>query len=280
MLLTIKPKAMSIYVANGKLTCAQVRQRTGCDICINGGLYNFSTMKPVCDVKVNGVVMSDDQYSYWGYGWNANQARATMSNQIGIWYNYMSCVGLLKDGKKLALYYNSDVGGKRGRTAIGYKADGTMVIYCYKDGSSGACTPETLASKMLSYGCIDSLMLDGGGSVQIDCDSGKITSSRKVANYICIWIDKDETPKDEIPMPVCPYKEPIISVSRGSRGNNGKWVQWMLNTVDHAGLVVDGIIGTKSVAAIKAFQKKSGLVADGICGKLTRQALKEKYNNV
>jgi len=275
MLLKIKPKAMSIYVANGKLTCAQVRQRTGCDICINGTLYNFSTMKPVCDVKINGVVMSDDQYSYWGYGWNDGQARATMSNKMSSWKNYISCVALCKDGKKVSMYYNKDVGGVRGRSAIGYMKDGTMVIYCSKDGTSAACSPESLQTQMLNYGCVDALMLDSGGSCSLESDAGRITTSRKVANYICIWVDKEDTPAEDIPQPICPYKEPTTNVKNGTRGESAKWVQWCLNVIINAGLIVDGIFGSKSVTALKSYQRSKSLTPDGICGKLTRSAIKE-----
>ena len=275
MLLTIKPKKIAIYVSNGKMTCAQVRQRTGCDICINGSLYDMKTMKPNCDVKVDGVVMSDDQYTYWGYGWNSNQPRATMSNNISAWQNYISCVGLLKDGKKLTMTYDKDsVGGIRGRTAFGYRDDGQMVIYCSKDGSLGACTPEKLADKMKSYGCVDALCLDGGKSCQIDSDDGTIKSSRQVANYVCIWEDKPISTKATA---VCPYKEPTVNIRSGSRGEGAKWTQWYLNVVDDAGLSVDGVIGAKSVAAIKIFQQKAGLAADGISGKQTRAALKKKH---
>lgn len=275
MLLKIKPKAMSIYVANGKLTCAQVRQRTGCDICINGTLYNFSTMKPVCDVKINSIVMSDDPYGYWGYGWNDGQARATMSNQMSLWKNYISCVALCKDGKQVSMYYNADVGGVRGRSAIGYMKDGTMVVYCSKDGTSDACTPEALAKKMMSYGCVDALMLDSGGSCSLESDAGRITTSRKVANYICIWVDKEETPKDNIPQPVCPYREPTTNIKNGSRGEGARYVQWCLNVIDNAELVVDGIFGSKSVAALKAYQRSKKLTDDGVCGQLTRAAIKK-----
>lgn len=70
-----------------------------------------------------------------------------------------------------------------------------------------------------------------------------------------------------------PYVEPITTVKNGTRGNGAKWVQWELNRRGY-GLVVDGIFGAKSVAALKDFQKKSGLVVDGLCGIKSRGALK------
>lgn len=79
----------------------------------------------------------------------------------------------------------------------------------------------------------------------------------------------------EIVTPVSnnPFKEPLVTIKNGSRGDGAKWVQWELNR-HGASLVVDGIFGTKSVTALKLFQERSGLVVDGLCGVKTRKALK------
>lgn len=279
MLLKIKPKKMSIYVANGKYTCAQVRQKTGCDVCINGTLYNMSNYETCCDVKIDGKVMSDDQYIYLGYGWNNDDSRATvsLSNEMSKWDNYISCIMMINNGSATEMHYSSSVGGaKRGRTAFGYDKDGMMIIYCSKDGTSDSCNVKQLQAKMLSYGCVDAICLDGGGSSQVDSDDGKIKSSRKVANYICIWTEKDETDSKE----TCPYKEPTTNVKYGTRGTTAKWVQWQLNRRGYDCGKVDGIFGKNSVAAIEAFQKamwpNDESQWDGICGKLTRNKLKEE----
>lgn len=54
-----------------------------------------------------------------------------------------------------------------------------------------------------------------------------------------------------------------------------KELQTMLNACG-ANLIVDGIIGQKTIAAIKAFQKENGLVVDGIAGVKTFAKLREK----
>lgn len=266
MLITIKPTKMSVYVANGKLTCAQVRKKTGCDICINGTLYNMSNYKTVCDVKVDGKIMSNDEYTYVGYGWNSGDAHATaiLSSEMNKWDNFISCIMMIKDGVAQEMYYKQDVGGtKRGRTAFGYDKDGNMLIYVSKDGTSAACNVKQLQAKMLSYGCENAICLDGGGSSQVDSDFGKVTSSRKVANYICIWTND------------CPYNEPTKLIKKNSCGVGAKWVQWYLNKVDNAGLVVDGIFGKASLAALLKFQENNNLKPDGLCGPATRAALKK-----
>lgn len=72
-----------------------------------------------------------------------------------------------------------------------------------------------------------------------------------------------------------PYTEPTKNVRLNSKGNDARWVQYELNRVGHYKLIVDGVIGQKSLEAIKDFQQKHNLVVDGICGPLTREALKQ-----
>lgn len=263
MILTVKPKKFKLYTNTNKKSAAQVRKETGADIVINCWLYDMKTFKAVCDVKVDGKVLSDEKYNYWGYGFNKNDTRMTMSNNMSLWDNYFSCVGMIKDGKKLDMYFGADMGGNRPRSAVGFKRDGTMVIYCTQ---SNVSIPK-VQTDMLAQGCIDAINLDGGGSVQIASDYGNLTSARKVHGLLCIWIEQDKNAK-------CPYSEPLLNIKNGSSGNGAKWVQWHLNK-HGANLTVDGAFGAKSVSALKEFQKKHGLVADGICGKQTRVELKK-----
>jgi hypothetical protein len=52
-----------------------------------------------------------------------------------------------------------------------------------------------------------------------------------------------------------------------------RWVQAALNRVSGAGLVVDGISGTLTRAAVRSFQSRQRLAVDGIVGPLTEAAL-------
>lgn len=70
-----------------------------------------------------------------------------------------------------------------------------------------------------------------------------------------------------------PYQEPVQTVRFGTKGNNAKWVQWCLwrfGLLEKSG--IDGVIGSKSVAAIKIAQARLGIKVDGIVGKNTRMA--------
>lgn len=71
-----------------------------------------------------------------------------------------------------------------------------------------------------------------------------------------------------------PYTEPTKNVKLNTRGNDARWVQVALGRKGYK-LVVDGICGEKTIAALKDFQSKNNLVVDGICGEKTRAALKK-----
>lgn len=93
-----------------------------------------------------------------------------------------------------------------------------------------------------------------------------------------VWY-KDEpaqNTKYEISVAHNPFVEPIANVKNGTSGNDARWVQWYLWRF---GLLrkeeIDGIIGPLSVAAIQEAQRRLGLAADGIVGKVTRATWKK-----
>ncbi len=57
-----------------------------------------------------------------------------------------------------------------------------------------------------------------------------------------------------------------ISLQKGSRGSCVKNLQTMLNELYFSGLVVDGVFGSQTQAAVKNFQKNAGLTVDGVVG--------------
>ena len=179
-----------IYINSQKKTLAAIQTETGCDVILNGGLFNMSTFKPVCHLKADGKVYVQDQYKYWGYGWDNADTKLQMVNTYDSLDNYICCAALVKDGKKTTLSSDAAMDGKRGRTAVGTLPDGKTVVFCSKDGTADAMTPEALQQYCLKAGWKDAVMLDGGGSSQCITPSGKITSTRKVHNVLCFWLKK------------------------------------------------------------------------------------------
>lgn len=255
----IKPSKFSIYTTTkgSKLNASQVRTLTGADIVINGTLYNVNTWKPVCDVKKDGVILSNDKYTYWGYGWNPLDKRMVMCNNIITYDNYITCVALMKDGKDVIINANPDVARAAGRTAIGFKENGSMVVWCTGEGVENM-TLTTLRNKMRNLGCVDALALDGGGSSQLSqAGTRYVYSSRKVQNYICIW-------KESVNTPTINNQKPTRTIKKGDSGNDVLWVQKQLNK--NMKIPETGKFDTVTSSAVTFFQKINGLVADGIVG--------------
>lgn len=72
----------------------------------------------------------------------------------------------------------------------------------------------------------------------------------------------------------CPYPEPSATLRKGDKGDEIKWLQWQLNR-HGANLVIDGVFGSKTLSAVRAYQKAHSLTVDGIVGNITRNSLKK-----
>lgn len=189
-----RPRKAEIYISAGRHTAAQVRKLTGADVVINGGLYNMSTMAPNCHLRVNGMDYAKDPFNYvYGYGWTNGKAdlRPIESKNKVIADNYICDSWMVSNGMAVNMIYSPAQSGKRGNTAIGVCADGSIVVNVHQDIASQQCTPDTIQQEMIDSGCVTALRLDGGGSSQLSSEKIDLPSpiGRKVHNYICIWGD-------------------------------------------------------------------------------------------
>ena len=162
-----------------RLTPARVKARTGCTHIINGWVFG-SGLRLCDDITVAGKVLSKSRYNDWCLGCDLD-GHPAMTTGAAHWKT--SAVPILKDGKKLARNLTPDVARPAYRTAVGWLADGRVLLWCDK----AILTREQLQDKLLSLGCVDGLMFDGGGSTQGIFPGGKVTSSRKVATLLCFW---------------------------------------------------------------------------------------------
>ena len=180
---------VQIYINVNKKSVASIKQETGADYIVNGTLYDMSTYEPVCHLKSNGTVYCKPDYTTWGYSWNNlnDFALEVVPNNDA---NNIACVCMIRNSEKQKMNYDSALGGKRGRSAIGTTLN-ELILYCVGDGTSSALTPESLQQQMANYNCKDAIMLDGGGSSQCDFNGQTITSSRKVQNLILVYLKKE-----------------------------------------------------------------------------------------
>lgn len=262
---------MAIVKTDCKMTLHQVVEKYEPKYAINGGLYDMKTGK-VCDIplRIDGRTIATSPDGYWMMAWNEGPDICMIhSRDMNKWRYAIACSTMLKDGKNTIFNYDKNQGGVRGRTGFG--DDDNYVHLCVTTDNNNPLKPESLRSKMKANGCKNAIMNDCGGS-SMAYTNGKYYQSenRKVSYWILIWTDEV----------VCPYKEPTTNVKYGTRGTTAKWVQWQLNRLGYDCGTVDGIFGKNSVAALEAFQKdiwpNDDDQWDSICGKLTRNKLKEE----
>lgn len=260
-----KIERIQVYVNTRRRTLAQIMRETGADFGINGTLYNMRTLAVNCHLKADGALLCDPGYKAWGYAWDRGEDLHLALLPASAEKSYLACTLLARGGKaENTLYYDSGQGGKRGRSAMGIRGD-CLALYCSRDGSGAARTPEGLRNDLVKAGWDSAVMLDSGGSSQCDFQGQRITSSRRVQHYLLVYLKREG----------CPYPEPTVNIRWGSSGSGARWVQWQLRR-HGAAIEVDGKFFNESDKALRAFQRSRGLGVDGICGPATRAALRKE----
>lgn len=191
------------------------------DYIINGGFYDMTTFNPTGHLKADGKVLGSAAWNCWGYRWNAgNDIRMDVVPDSG-GQNYLSGVELISPSGKVS--YSKDVGGKRGRTAMALTGD-SLILYCSGDGTKDTATPESLRDELAALGAVSAIMLDGGGSSQCSFPGGEIKSSRRVQNYIAVWLNNEK--EDDTTVTKKVVLDPGHGVeTAGKRSPDGKYLE-------------------------------------------------------
>ena len=187
---------LELRVTNCRKSLSEVKAESGADSILNGGMWNADGS--ACPLlKVGGTWISSRPWTAYGYAWDrAGDIRLTVD--VGK-ENFLACTCLIGPwGPVEKPSYDAAQGGTRGRSAIGLKA-GALCLYCSSDGSNDARTPESLRDNLAALGWESAVMLDGGGSSQCDFNGQTIKASRKVHNWICVYLKKDgeDTPPED-----------------------------------------------------------------------------------
>ena len=192
---------IELRVTNCRKTLSQVKEETGAHYVLNGGMWNpDGSACPL--LKVGGVMRSGTPWRAVGYAWDKGPDIHMTSGYEGA-ANFIAVTALISSGKPVDKpSYGSAQGGKRGRSAIGLRG-GSLALYCSGDGTGDAATPETLRDELAGLGWSSAVMLDGGGSSQCDFGGERITASRKVHNWICVYLKQaEQTPPEEEDKPM------------------------------------------------------------------------------
>ena len=176
-------------VEAGGRSMEQVKAACGCQYILNSWFYDTITGRPVGNLKIDGTVKAAAGWNGWGLTWDkgADIRLDILPDNGGA--SYLSGVELLTPtrGPGKALSYSPEYGDTRGRSAV-LLAGARVILYCSGDGTADAKTPEGLRDELAGLGWATAVMLDGGGSSQCDFGGERITASRKVHNWICVWL--------------------------------------------------------------------------------------------
>lgn len=198
------PRKVAIYdCPKRNYSAAQVRALTGCDLAINGGLYELDTGKLVCHLRIDGQTLATEEWTRPGLGWNTGTADVRMleARDMAKVDNFIDCVDLTWDGEKRALTDPGELGGSRGRTVWGTMPDGSLMAWVSADNDyANRRTVDEVQETTYGMGVWDSMMNDTGSSSQLSAAGLEVPSSngRCVRNYICFWGDVElyDTPED------------------------------------------------------------------------------------
>ena len=175
---------IAIVTGNGR-SMAQVKGDA--DYICNAGFYDMTTGRPVGHLKADGAVLAKEAWGCWGFAWDNSDIK--MAALPAGTKNYISGVEMLSPmiGIHDAMHYRPEVGGSRPRTAMALTGN-ELLLYC----ADSPTTPEALRDTLYKLGAETAIMLDGGGSSQCDFQGRKISSSRRVHNYLAVWLRKKE----------------------------------------------------------------------------------------
>lgn len=154
----------------------------GGDAICNGSIF-LRNQTPACHLKADGKVYKAPNYRAWAISWDtpADFGMKTVPNGDR---NYMECVHLIIDGKKISpIHCGADMRYRAPRTAIGTK-NGRFAYYVSKDRH----TPEQLRDLLAASGWDNAIMMDGGGSTCFMDSTGKgFTGDGRVIPFFLVW---------------------------------------------------------------------------------------------
>lgn len=174
------------------------------EIVTTGGAVAIPAGKAILSVSANATEELKTAVAALAAGSTATVKISSPSEWASVNYAIGSLYKLVTNG---ALESGLPTNEIAPRTAIGKKADGSLVFYTVdgrKSGYSVGITIANLAQRMLELGCVEATIMDGGGSTSMnaiylgDSSASQINSpsdgyQRSVTNYIMLVTEAKPT---------------------------------------------------------------------------------------
>ena len=255
--------------------------------------YDFTFMNPFAKHTTSNLVVANDRAKI-----------LDLNHVTDVKSDYMiGGVPVMRGGKdvKFSTYVRGQ--GWDGSTLygthhifVGIKSPEATTVYVmgWKSSTGNLISSGEAFAKFKSLGFYDVIKLDGGGSYHLNVNGKAVSSTgenRQIQNIIVF--DPISTP---VPAPVSssstqssqsfgsvkyasqnPYTRPTRNLYKGCRGNDVKWLQWMLYKLGFGtgtiGSFVDGSFGPGTRTTVMNWQRKYKLVADGSFGPASRNLM-------
>lgn len=177
---------------DGGITASKINQEYNPDVFINGALYDSNTKLNIVHMLTNKKY-SGYLFSEYGLGikkdkivWTTLELAKT-SKDI---FDFIGGAPVLVVDAKVNIYWGNKISdqikGEKIRTAIGINDD-EVILYTSED----AIKLETLAERMVAYGCKYAINCDGGGSSHLYANNKTYKTSVR-ANPSWLLINKKE----------------------------------------------------------------------------------------
>ena len=182
-------------------------------IVTNAHWYTVSPkLAPCGNYKVNGAVLSKEDWMDWGFGWNAGSLPvmvSTMGND-----NYLSTLPVLVDGTRRDDVIDRQTASVRRstlRTWFGVDTAGKWTV----EVTTTNYTLDGIVDRMQALGIVDGMVLDGSGSSQCyDGTTYQRGDGRTIYSYLLLWFadeggTDDDTDDDKEDDTTANYKKGI-----------------------------------------------------------------------
>lgn len=169
------------------------RLSTKPQVLINGGLFTLATGKNVMSFIDEGVEQNY-QNGFEGMGIKAKDVTTLVyGHDKDGWKDFLTAYPMLiKDGEVLDSYTTAnELNYTAARQSIGVTADGSLVIVTV---DAPGIKFQALGKIMATYGVVNGMCLDGGGSVRTMVEGEVInspTENRAVDNMVAVYLKED-----------------------------------------------------------------------------------------
>lgn len=244
-----------ILSMDGPLSANCTRTLTAEETLTSGGSVTIPSGKTVLSVSANATDALKEAVATLTAGATATLSVSGPAEWSDVTYALGSLYKLVTNGvAESALAAD----GVNPRTAVGKKADGTLVFYTLdgrQSGRSVGVTMAKLAQRMVELGCVEASIMDGGGSTSLnaiylgDSSASQINDpsggyQRSVTNYIMLVTNAQPTGK-ATRLALYPLSTSILSGATSSftvkaADDNG----YAATPSNYVNLSVDSALGT------------------------------------